>query len=426
MPPSNDYIDSYYQATANTITQQPQLTEELTADVCIIGGGMTGFNAAIELRKRGYEVVLLESSRISWGASGRNGGMCLVGYCLGLHDVHDTFGLEWGRKLWNLSCEALDIVRDRVSAFKIDCDLQQNCIELAINKAQQEELEAYYELMQGPYNYTPGEWWSGDKIKAITSSEAYLCGLYDSNSAHLHTLNYTIGLAQAAIGLGVKVFEQSAATKLIQGSPNLIKTENGSVKAKQVLLACNAYLDGLHRKAESTTLPVVSHIAVTEPLGDRQPITNNMAMSDLKNSLDYFRPTADGRILFGGVNHPFNGEPKNTRELIKQRMVKVFPQLHDVEMEYNWGGLFAVTREYMPQIEHLGNDVYAAHGYTGHGVSLTNIAGRVVAEAMCGMNERFDVFAKIKHKWIPTPKVLRTPALAMAIWKAELEDALAS
>ena len=419
-----EYIDSYYQATGHSLPLQPALSEELTTDVCIIGGGMTGFNAAIELRKRGFDVVVLESGRISWAASGRNGGQCLAGFCLGLREVDETFGPEWGKKLWDLSCESLDIARERISEFNIDCDFQQGYIELANKPSQEKELKSWLTLKQTRYDYPSVSWWDSDKIREVTSSEKYLGGLFDSNSGHMHPLNYTLGLARAAIELGARVYENSKAIKISKGQPNVIKTEQGSVRARQVLLACNAYIDGLDRKAESKVLPVVSYIAVTERLGDRQPITNQMAMSDLNSSLDYFRPTADGRILFGGVNHPFNGEYSDTRERLRQRMLKVFPQLHDVEMEYHWGGMFAVTREYMPHIEHLGNDIYTAHGYTGHGVALTNIAGRVVAEAMAGMAERFDVFSRIKHKWIPTPKVLRVPALAMAIWKAELEDSL--
>lgn len=419
-----EYIDSYYQATGHSLPLQPALSEELTTDVCIIGGGMTGFNAAIELRKRGFDVVVLESGRISWAASGRNGGQCLAGFCLGLREVDETFGPEWGKKLWDLSCESLDIARERISEFNIDCDFQQGYIELANKPSQEKELKSWLALKQTRYDYPSVSWWDSDKIREVTSSEKYLGGLFDSNSGHMHPLNYTLGLARAAIELGARVYENSKAIKISKGQPNVIKTEQGSVRARQVLLACNAYIDGLDRKAESKVLPVVSYIAVTERLGDRQPITNQMAMSDLNSSLDYFRPTADGRILFGGVNHPFNGEYSDTRERLRQRMLKVFPQLHDVEMEYHWGGMFAVTREYMPHIEHLGNDIYTAHGYTGHGVALTNIAGRVVAEAMAGMAERFDVFSRIKHKWIPTPKVLRVPALAMAIWKAELEDSL--
>ncbi|WP_461535408.1 NAD(P)/FAD-dependent oxidoreductase [Spongorhabdus nitratireducens] len=426
MSQASGYIDSYYQATGHQLPLQPELDSEITADVCIIGGGMTGFNAAIELRKRGYDVVILEANRIAWGASGRNGGMCLVGYCLGLHEVDEAFGPDWGKKLWDLSCESLDIVRDRIREFSIDCDLQQNCIELAIKPSHVKELKAYQDLMESHYDYDGISWWDRDKIREVTSSDRYIGGLFDPNSAHIHPHNYTVGLARAAMNLGVRIYENSAATKIVQGWPNRINTAKGSVKARQVLLACNAYIDGLHKKAENKVLPIISYIGVTEPLGDRQPITNKMAMSDLNNCLDYFRPTADGRILFGGVNHPFNGEHPDTRERLRQRMLKVFPQLDDVKMEYHWGGLFSATREYMPHIDHLGNDIYTAHGYTGHGVSLTNIAGRVVAEAMAGTAERFDVFSKIRHKWIPTPKILRKPALAMAIWKAELQDRLGS
>ncbi|WP_299018394.1 FAD-binding oxidoreductase [uncultured Photobacterium sp.] len=426
MSKDSQYIDSYYQATINPLAEQPQLDQEVEADVCIIGGGMTGLSAAIELRQKGYSVVVLESNRLAWAGSGRNGGQCLVGYCLGLREVDETYGPQWGKQLWDLSCEAVDIARDRIQKFNIDCGFQEGYIELALKNSQEKELKSWLELKQTRYNYPSASWWDKDKINEVAHTERYLGGLYDSNSAHMHPLNYTLGLAKAAMELGASLYENSAAVKIQKGQPHVINTAKGCVKAKQVLLACNAYLDGLDRKAQSVVLPVASYIAVTEQLGDRQPISNMMAMSDLNNCLDYYRPTPDGRILFGGVNHPFNGEYSDSMERLRQRMIKVFPQLSDVKMEYHWGGLFAVTRSYMPQIDHLGNDIYTAHGYTGHGVGLTNIAGKVVAEAMSGNAERFDVFAKIKQGWIPTPQILRTPALAMAIWKAKLEDALGS
>ncbi|WP_305405110.1 NAD(P)/FAD-dependent oxidoreductase [Photobacterium leiognathi] len=422
----SQYIDSYYQATINALPEQPELDQNIEADVCIIGGGMTGLNAAIELRQKGFSVVVLESQRLAWGGSGRNGGQCLVGYCLGLREVDETYGPEWGKQLWDLSCEAVDIARERIQEFNIDCDFQQGYIELALKKSQEEELKSWYDLKQTRYDYPTASWWEKEQIQQVANTERYLGGLFDSNSAHMHPLNYTLGLASAAMSLGASVFENTPATKIEKGNPHIIHTPKGRVKAKQVLLACNAYLDGLNRKAQSVVLPVASYIAVTEQLGDRQPISNMMAMSDLNNSLDYYRPTPDGRILFGGVNHPFNGEYSDSAERLRQRMITVFPQLADVKMEYHWGGLFAVTRSYMPQIDHLGDDIYVSHGYTGHGVGLTNIAGKVVAEAMAGTAERFDVFAKIKQGWIPTPEILRKPALAMAIWKARLEDSLGS
>ncbi|UXI02157.1 NAD(P)/FAD-dependent oxidoreductase [Photobacterium sp. TY1-4] len=420
----SDYIQSYYQATVNPFPEQPSLDQSVEADVCIIGGGMTGLSAAIELRQKGYSVVVLESRRLAWGGSGRNGGQCLVGYCLGLREVDETYGPAWGKQLWDLSCEAVDIARERIERFNIDCDFRQGYIELALNSGQETELQSWLELKQSRYDYPSASWWDQSKIHQVAHTERYLGGLYDANSAHLHPLNYTLGLAQAAKDLGASLYEHSAAVKIEQGQPHVVHTAKGQVKARQVLLACNAYLDGLDRKAQSVVLPVASYIAVTEPLGERQPISNQMAMSDLNNCLDYYRPTADGRILFGGVNHPFNGEYADSMERLRQRLITVFPQLSDVKMDYHWGGLFAVTRSYMPHIAHLGKDIYVAHGYTGHGVGLTNIAGKVVAEAMAGQSERFDVFARIKQGWIPTPQVLRTPALALAIWKAKLEDAL--
>lgn len=420
----SDYIHSYYQATVNPLPEQPQLDQAVEADVCIIGGGMTGLSAAIELRQKGYSVVVLESRRLAWGGSGRNGGQCLVGYCLGLREVDETYGPVWGKQLWDLSCEAVDLARERIERFKIDCDFQQGYIELALNQSQEAELKSWLALKQSRYDYPSASWWDQAQINDVAHTKRYLGGLYDSNSAHLHPLNYTLGLAQAAMDLGALIYEHSAAVKIETGQPHVIHTAKGQVKARQVLLACNAYLDGLDRQAQSVVLPVASYIAVTEPLGERQPISNQMAMSDLNNCLDYYRPTADGRILFGGVNHPFNGEYADSMERLRQRLITVFPQLSDIKMDYHWGGLFAVTRSYMPQIAHLGHDVYVAHGYTGHGVGLTNIAGKVVAEAMAGQSERFDVFARIKQGWIPTPQMLRTPALALAIWKAKLADAL--
>ncbi|WP_074213556.1 FAD-binding oxidoreductase [Salinivibrio sp. ES.052] len=415
---------NYYVATQNQALSLPSLAGAHHADVCIIGAGLTGLNAAIELRQRGYDVVVLEAETVAWGGSGRNGGQCLVGYCLGLRELHETYGPSWGKQLWDLSVEAVDIVRERIQTHQIDCDFQSGYIELALNVSQQKELQSWYALKQGEYQYPVAQWWDKTQVAAVAQTDRYLGGLYDPNSAHLHTLNYTLGLAQAATLMGVKIYENTPATALVKGQPHCVKTQRGQVHAPQVLLACNAYLEGLDRQAQAKVLPVASFIAVTEPLGERMPITNRMAMSDLNNCLDYFRPTADGRLLFGGVNHPFNREYKDSAQRLHQRMTKVFPQLSTVKMDYHWGGMFAVTRSYMPHIDHLGNDVYTAHGYTGHGVGLTNIAGRVIAEAMDGQASRFDVFSHLKQGWIPTPKVLRSPALALAIWKAKLEDLL--
>lgn len=426
MSQTGDYIDSYYTATSNEFAPQPSLEGDISTDVCIIGGGMTGLNAAIELRKRGFEVVVIEAGRISWAASGRNGGQCLVGYSLGLRELDEHYGPQWGKQLWDLSVEAIDIARERVSEFNIDCDFTQNYIEVGLNKEQEAELKSWYDLKHSRYNYPHVEWWDKDKINEVANTERYLGGLFDPNSGHMHPLNYTLGLAQGALSLGATIYEHTKAIKLKKGSPNLIKTEKGSIKAKQVLLACNAYIDGLNKKAESKQIPIASYIAVTEPLGDRMPITNKMAMSDLNRSLDYYRPTADGRILFGGVNHPLNLEYKDSMERLRQRMLKVFPQLADVKMEYHWGGMFSGTWEHMPHIDHLGSDIYAAHGYTGHGVALTNIAGRVVAEAMAGQAERMDVFSRIRHLWIPTTEVIRKPALAVALLHAQVRDTLGS
>ncbi len=426
MKKETGFSDSYYFATANTIASYNELGRDISADVCIIGGGMTGTNAAIELRKKGMTVVLLEASQIAFGGSGRSGGQALVGFNLGLRDLNEAYGQTEGKRLWDLSTESIDIIRERINEFDIACDFQQGYIKLALSKGQEEELKSWFDLKMGRYDYPYVEWWNKDKINEVANTERYLGGLFDNNSGHLHSLNYTLGLADGAKKLGADIYEHTPALKIEKGKGfNLIKTPKGSVKATQVLLACNAYLNGLHRRAQSTIIPFVSYIGVTEKLRKNHPITNKMAMSDLNNCFDYYHPTADGRLLFGGVTHPFNGEYSDSQARLQQRLLKVFPQLANVKMEYHWGGLLAGTRTQMPEIAHLGNDIYTAHGYTGHGVGLTNIAGRVVAEAMVGQAGRFDVFGRIKQGWIPTPKLLRKPALALAIWKAQLEDALA-
>ncbi|MPX95588.1 FAD-binding oxidoreductase [Salinivibrio sp. VYel6] len=424
--PDNNFnaATNYYVASQNQTLSFPALAGTQEADVCIIGAGLTGLNAAIELRQRGYSVTVIDARTVAWGGSGRNGGQCLVGYCLGLREVDETYGQAWGKQLWDLSVEAVDIVRERIQHHQIDCDFQPGYIELALNSAQQKELQSWHALKQGRYQYPDAQWWDKAQVADVANTDRYLGGLYDPNSAHIHTLNYTLGLALAAAKMGVKIYEHTPATRLVKGQPHAVITPQGRVNTPRVLLACNAYLEGLHRQAQAKVLPVASFIAVTEPLGERMPITNRMAMSDLNNCLDYFRPTVEGRLLFGGVNHPFNREYKDSTQRLHRRMTKVFPQLAQVKMDYHWGGMFAVTRSYMPHIAHLGNDIYTAHGYTGHGVGLTNIAGRVVAEAIDGQASRFDVFARLKHGWIPTPKMLRSPALALAIWKAKLEDLL--
>lgn len=421
------HIDSYYAASANPAPEYPMLVGEHSADVCVVGAGLTGVSCALELVSRGFRVIVLEANRVGWGASGRSGGQMIFGYGCGEEVLEKLIGTDDARKLWDMSLEAVDLIRERVRRHAIDCDLVSGQMHAALKPRQMRGLEAWHNKLTNGYGYRSPELWDQSRLRSTLDSDRYIGGLYDANSGHLHPLNYTLGLANAAAEAGVSFYEDTRVLEISSGPQPTVTTEGGSVKCHFVVLGGNAYLGDLNKKLAARIMPVGTYIGATEPLGAeraRSLIANNMAVSDVNFVLDYYRLSADHRLLFGGRVSYSKVEPPKLPFVMKHRMLSVFPKLRDVDMAYTWGGYVAITRNRAPDLGRLGDSIFYAQGFSGHGIALTGLAGKLIAEAVAGSAERFDVFSRIPHRNFPGGTLLRTPALVLAMFWYRLRDLL--
>jgi gamma-glutamylputrescine oxidase len=420
------HIDSYYAATAHPWHTAPALTESLRCDVCVVGGGITGCSTALHLAERGYDVVLLEANRIGWGASGRSGAQVIAGFARDIETLAQVVGAADARRLWELSLEGVHLVKDLVARHAIDCDWRDGQMHVAIKPRQRAELRAYQRLLAAQYDY-PLEYLEGAALQAILRSARYCAGLYDPRAGHLHPLNYTLGLAAVARAAGVRIFEDTKAVAYRETPQPLVTTAQGQVSARQLVFAGNAYLDSLVPELARKIMPVGTYIVASSPLGAaraQQLITNETAVTDSNFVLDYFRLSADHRLLFGGRVSYSKVPPTNLRATMRARLLRVFPQLSDVQIDYAWGGYVDITFNRAPHFGRLSRDIYFAQGFSGHGMALTGLAGKLMAEAIAGTSERFDVFARIPHRNFPGGKFLRLPGILLGTFYYRLRDLL--
>ncbi|GAB2500580.1 FAD-binding oxidoreductase [Pseudoxanthomonas sangjuensis] len=426
MAGASTYPPSWYAASAELLPQQPRLDGRIDTDICIVGAGYTGLSAALELAEAGYSVVLLEAERIGWGASGRNGGQAIAGFGCGEEKLEALVGPEDAKQMFDLSLEGLRWLRTRIARHGIDCDWRDGHATVPIKPRQQRDLLAATEHFHNHYNH-PVEWWDRDRLRTQLASDRYLGAMYDPLSGHLHPLKYALGLGGAALAAGVRIFERSKATRLVRGAKPSLKTAHGEVRCSHVVLAGNALLHGIAPEIESRIMPVGTYIAATRPLGEeraRSLIRNDMAVADTNWALDYFRLSADHRLLFGGRASYSTLQPPNLRWVMRRRMQRVFPQLNDVDFDYLWGGMIDISLNRAPHWGRIEPNVWFAQGFSGHGVIATGLAGKLIAEAIRGQSERLDLFAKIPHRPFPGGRALRTPLLVAAMAWYKLRDAL--
>ncbi|MGM0561317.1 MAG: NAD(P)/FAD-dependent oxidoreductase [Pseudomonadota bacterium] len=421
-----DAIDSYYRASVGDSPVRSPLAESLQADVCVIGAGYSGLSTALELAERGLDVVVLEAQTVGWGASGRNGGQVCSGFSSGTGTIERSLGREDARRLFDMAEESKEIIRSRVETHQIDCDLKWGYYLAAERPRELREVEAWQEDWARNYDY--------DKLHVVRGAEAsrqhvdsprYIGGLRDDGAGHLHPLSYCQGLARAAEQTGVRIFEHTRVSAIQRGSRPVVETESGpQVQARFLVVACNAHLGQLVPELSRTIMPVGTYMAATSPLGERGEslIPRDEAIADLKFVLNYYRLSSDRRLLFGGRVSYSTLMPPDLSRSMRRSMLKVFPQLEDVSFDYVWGGYVAITMDRAPHLGRLDENLYFTQGYSGQGVSLSAIAGRVLAEAIAGQAGRFDVFARLPHQTFPGGSYLRTPALALAMLWYRLRD----
>ena len=422
--------NSFYEDSAHPRAEHPALRGSTEADVCVVGGGLAGLSAALELAQHGLRVVVLEAQRFGWGASGRNGGQALAGYASEMGPFEQQLGRDAARQAWAISCEALELMRARIAQHGIACDWTPGAMTVAVTPKKARALREWVDTMQRNYGVDRLQWLDADATGAVIGSRRYCAGMLDPDGGHVHPLNYTLGLARAAAAAGAELHEHSEVLQLQPGSPGQlarVRTATGDVQCDWVLLAGNVNLGAVAPTLARRVMPVGTYIIATESLGqDRADalIRNRAAVSDNEFALDYYRLSADHRMLFGGRVSYSTHTPRRLAETMRAGMLRVFPQLGDVRVTHAWGGFVDITMNRAPDFGRLSRDVLYLQGFSGHGLALTGMAGKLAAEAIRGQAERFDLFTRLRHRAFPGGDALRTPALVLGMLWYRLRDML--
>jgi gamma-glutamylputrescine oxidase len=428
-----DHPPSYYAATASGAPSLTSLEGNHTCDVCIVGAGYTGLSAALHLADRGYDVVVLEAAQVGWGASGRNGGQLGTTLRKSQPELEEMLGRERGRAMWSLAQDSIATTRTIIERFDIDCDLTPGIMHTAWKKSDMPWLREEAEHMSRDYGYDKLRVVERDEVREMVATNRYWGGVLDEGAAHLHPLNYALGMARGAVSAGAKIFERSRVTNISDSSPARVATDKGMVTAKQVILACNGYLGDLERNVNGYIMPINNFIIATEPLGEdgaRALIRDNVAIADSKFVIDYYRLSADGRLLFGGGENYSSTFPSDIASFVRKPMLRVFPQLKDKRIDYAWGGTLAITLKRMPQFGRVGPNRFYGHGYSGQGINVATLGGKLLAEAVAaeaegkGSAERFDLMADIKATKFPGGTWLRYPGLVAGMLFYAMMDRL--
>lgn len=420
---AGDYPASWYAATASPSPAYPPLTGSAAADVCVIGGGYTGLSAAFHLARAGFDVCLLEAARVGWGASGRNGGQVGSGLRRDQDWLEATVGVARAHALWRLAAEARALVSELVARHAIDCDLRPGVLYANHRRSHVAESAAYAERLARDYGYDAITPLDARETAEALGTGAYFGGVLDRGAAHLHPLNFALGLARAAGAAGVRIHEASRVTRI--GPP--VSVARGEVRARYVLLACNGYVGDLAPAVAARVMPINNFIVATEPLAPElaEPLMRGgIAAADSRFVVNYWRMTRDRRMIFGGGESYGYRFPRDIAALVAPRMRALYPSLRDTPISHAWGGTLAVTRNRMPAFQRLGPNAFSAAGYSGHGVALATLAGKLMAEAVRGTAERFDLLADILPPPFPGGGLLRAPLLALAMTWYALRDRL--
>ncbi|MDO6563388.1 FAD-binding oxidoreductase [Amphritea sp. 1_MG-2023] len=421
----NNCRASYYADSANDCVDYAALSGEQQADICVIGAGYTGLSAALHLAKKGYAVTLLESETVGWGASGRNGGQVCPGHNMSHAELSKKVGRAAADALWHSSLESVQLVKDLIAEYQIDCDLKQGVMHVAAKPAHVADIRDSVSYKQKVLAYDKIDFVSDAEVQAMLGTERYYGGEYWQDAVHLHPLNYALGLAKAATAAGVKIHEHSRVTQYQAGKHAAVHTQDGVVKAKYILLACNGYLDKLEPRIAGKIMPINNFIIATEPLSDelcRRINRDDIAVADSRFVINYFKLSGDNRLLWGGGENYRRHFPKDIPNFVRPYMLQFYPELSDVKIDYGWGGTLAITLNRMPHFDRLEENLFVAQGYSGHGVALATLGGKLMAEAISGSVETFDLFSRVPSPSFPGGTLLRWPGLVAGMLYYSMRD----
>ncbi|WP_061242371.1 FAD-binding oxidoreductase [Ectopseudomonas composti] len=420
------YPQSYYAASATPVPQRPALQGEVETDVCIIGAGYTGLSTALFLLENGFKVSIVEAAKVGFGASGRNGGQIVNSYSRDIDVIERTVGPKQAQLLGQMAFEGGRIIRERIAKYDIQCDLKDGGVFAALTTKQMGHLEAQKKLWER-YGHTQLELMDAKRIREVVASENYIGGMLDMSGGHIHPLNLALGEAAAVESLGGVIYEQSPATRIERGANPVVHTPEGRIKAKFVVVAGNAYLGNLVPELAAKSMPCGTQVITTEPLSDELAaslLPQDYCVEDCNYLLDYYRLTGDKRLIYGGGVVYGARDPANIEAIIRPKMLKTFPQLKDVKIDFAWTGNFLLTLSRLPQVGRIGDNIYYSQGCSGHGVTYTHLAGKVLAEALRGQAERFDAFAGLPHYPFPGGRLFQVPFSAIGAWYYTLRDKL--
>ncbi len=424
MSESQSHARSYYAATVNDRTSYPPLKGDVTADVCVVGGGFSGLSTAIAMADRGARVIVLEANRVGWGASGRNGGQ-LLGGLPGSERFIRQFGAEGRKIVSELWYRGNDIIEERIKRFAIDCDFRRGSLDAAVKEKHIAGLESFAEEMGKSGQGQDLEMVGRDRVRALLGTDAYVGGLIDRRNAHLHPLNLALGEARGAASIGVVIHEGTNVTGITHGDRPIVRTGHGTVTCKWVVLAGNAYHALEQKKLGGLLFPAGSYVIATEPLPEdtlKRINPERLAVADTRMVLDYYRLSADGRMLFGGLCQYANRDPKSISGALQPKLLKIYPELASTKIDYEWGGLIGIVISRVPLLGHVAKNVLYLQGYSGHGVNTTHIMSEIIADAIDGKPERLAIYEKVKQFRVPANQWLGSQMLALGMAYYQLRD----
>lgn len=424
---AGEYPQSYYASVSNSLTKFPSAKGDLRCDVCVVGAGFTGLSSALHLAQKGYDVILLDAQRVGFGASGRNGGQVGQGQRLDQDELEGMMGKEKARGLWDIANQSVDLVRELSKSDYVVCDFHDGIVHADHRKRYVKHSLDYAKKLQDEYGYDKIRGLDQDEVRHLVNSDAYYGGTLDTGAGHINPLGFAFGLARMAVAAGVRVFEKTKAINIQETSPAIVETTQAEITADHVILACNGYLGNLNKKIAGRVMPINNYVVATEPMSPDQQeglIRNNYAVADSKFVVNYFRFSDDRRLLFGGTESYGYRFPKDIASAVRKPMLEIYPQLKDIRIDYAWGGTLAITMNRMPHFERLKGNILSLSGYSGHGVALATLAGQIVADAIAGQAERFDLMASVPTHRFPGGTALRSPLLVLAMLWFSMRDKL--